>query len=124
MHSLLTIWSDFYMKTRNCIVCGTEYEYCPKCKAHANLPAWKSIYHDDNCRNIMNIATDYMAGALTKSAAKSQLDECDLSNKKNFKASVLKAINDICAGKKSSKAEPKKVIEEPVEELEEVECNE
>lgn len=112
------------MKKRNCIVCGAEYEYCPKCKAHADLPAWKSIYHDDNCRNIMNIATDYMAGALTKAVAKSKLDECDLSNKRNFRASVLTAINDIYSGKKSSKAETKKVIEEPTEEIEAVEDNE
>ena len=105
------------MKKRKCIVCGEEYEYCGKCKAHSNLPAWMAIYHDENCRNIMNIATDYMAGSISKAVAKAMLDECDLSNKKNFKESVLKAINEIYATqKKPSKSKVIKEEEKPIEE--------
>ena len=92
-------------KTRNCIVCGQEYEYCSNCKRHASLPAWMAIYHDENCRNIMNIATEYMAGNITKAEAKAQLDGCDLSNKKNFKPSVAKAVDEICSTKKPVKSE-------------------
>ena len=92
-------------KTRNCIVCGKEYEYCNNCKAHAKLPAWMAIYHDENCKNIMNIATEYMAGNMTKAEAKTGLDGCDLTDKKNFKLSVLKVVEEICSTKKISKAE-------------------
>lgn len=91
-------------KTRQCIVCGVEYTYCNSCKEHASKPSWMAIYHDDNCRNIMNIATEYMAGNLTKSDAKAELDKCDLTNKKNFKESVNKAINEIFTSKKAVKA--------------------
>lgn len=101
--------------TRTCIVCGVEYTYCNSCKAHASQPSWMAIYHDDNCRNIMNICTEYMAGNLSKSDAKSELDKCDLTNKKNFKESVIKAINEIYATKKSSKFEADKIAEEIVE---------
>lgn len=105
-------------RTRKCIVCGIEYTYCNTCREHAFQPSWMAIYHDDNCRNIMNIATEYMAGNLTKADAKSELDKCDLTNKKNFKECVIKAVNEIYATKKAAKVEADKVAEEIVENAE------
>ena len=91
-------------KKRKCIVCGKEYEYCNSCKTHIKLPTWMSLYHNDNCRNIMNIATEYMAGNITQESAKSKLDACDLREKARFKESVLNAINEIYVTKKADKA--------------------
>ena len=107
------------IKARECVVCGKEYEYCNRCSSHANMPAWMALYHDDNCRSIMNICTEYMAGNLSKADAKAQLDGCDLTNKKNFKESVLKAVNEIYATKKAAKADVAKADEELVENAEE-----
>lgn len=90
-------------KLRKCIVCGKEYEYCNSCKGHASHPSWKAIYHDENCRSVMNITTEYAAGNITKSEAKRKLDACDLTNKKTFKDSVLKVVNDIYYIKKPEK---------------------
>lgn len=106
------------VKARKCIVCGKEYEYCNRCSSHTNMPTWMALYHDDNCRSIMNISTEYMAGNITKADAKSQLDNCDLTNKKNFKESVVRAVNEICATKKTTKADIAKVGEEIVESAE------
>ena len=106
------------VKARKCIVCGKEYEYCNRCSSHASMPTWMALYHDDNCRNIMNIATEYMAGNITKADAKSQLDKCDLTNKKNFKESVAKAVNEICATKKTAKVDIANADEEIVESAE------
>ena len=105
-------------KARKCIVCGKEYEYCNRCSSHADMPTWMALYHDDNCRNIMNIATEYMAGNLTREDAKSQLDNCDLTNKKNFKESVANAVNEICAAKKAVKADVAKADKEIVDSAE------
>lgn len=105
-------------KTRACIVCGEEYIYCNNCNEYAKYPAWMSIYHDENCKNIMNITTEYMAGNLPKAEAKAALDDCDLTNKKNFKESVLKAINEIYATKKVAKADTAKAAEEIVDNAE------
>ena len=105
-------------KARKCIVCGKEYEYCNRCSSHADMPTWMALYHDDNCRNIMNIATEYMAGNLTREVAKSQLDNCDLTNKKNFKESVANAVNEICAAKKVVKADVAKADKEIVDSAE------
>ena len=102
-------------KTRNCIVCGAEYEYCNNCRNHKSLPTWMAIYHDENCREIMNITTEYMAGNITKEDAKAQLDSCDLSHKKDFRESVLLAVNEIYLAKKSAKAESVKAVEEVAE---------
>ena len=107
-------------RSRKCVVCGAEYVYCNTCKEHASQPSWMALYHDENCRSIMNIATEYMAGNLTKADAKSELDKCDLTNKKNFKESVLKAVNEIYAIKKSTKVEVAKAPEEIEENVEEV----
>ena len=106
------------IKARKCIVCGKEYEYCNRCSSHANMPTWMALYHDGNCRNIMNICTEYMAGNLTRTDAKSQLDNCDLTNKKNFKESVVKAINEICATKKATKIDVAVADEENVKSAE------
>lgn len=106
-------------KTRSCIVCGKEYTYCNNCREHASLPAWMAIYHDENCKNIMSIATEYMAGNLTKIEAKNKLDDCNLKDKRNFKESVIKAINDICATKKTNKVEKEINQEITAEKIEE-----
>ena len=106
------------VKARKCIVCGKEYEYCNRCSSHASMPTWMALYHDDNCRNIMNIATEYMAGNLAKEDAKSELSKCDLTNKKNFKESVAKAVNEICATKKTAKIDITNADEEIVESAE------
>ena len=89
-------------KKRICIVCGQEYEYCNRCGADAHYPAWKSIYHDENCREIMRIATEYMANNISKSEAKKKLNSCNLENKTNFENSVSKAVNQILATKKNN----------------------
>ena len=107
-------------KTRNCIVCGAEYKYCNNCKSDASLPTCMAIYHDGNCRNIMNISTEYMAGNITKETAKAELDKCDLSRKKDFKESVLKAVNEIYSVKKTAKSESIKAAEEAVKKTEKV----
>jgi hypothetical protein len=106
--------------TRTCIVCGVEYTYCNSCREHASKPSWMTLYHDDNCRSIMNIATEFMAGNITKADAKSELDKCDLTNKKNFKESIAKAVNEIYGTKKVTKIESAKTVEEIAESTEKI----
>ena len=104
-------------RVRNCIVCGKEYEYCNNCSSHVSFPAWMAIYHSDNCRQIMNIATEYMAGNLNKSDAKAMFENCDLTDKKKFKESIIKVINEVCTEKKSVKIESLKVEKQTAEEI-------
>lgn len=107
-------------KKRKCIVCGKEYDYCNNCRQYKHLPAWMALYHDENCRNIMNIATEYMAGNMTKETAKLELDACDLSGKKSFKESVLKAVNEIQATKKAFKNEAAKETDDKTDAIKDI----
>ena len=83
------------------------------------MPAWMAIYHDENCKNIMNIATEYVAGNLTKAEAKARLDDCDLTHKKDFKDSMQTILNDICSTK-AAKTENVKSSEKVVKKTEEI----
>lgn len=82
------------MKKNNkkCIVCGKSYTFCPVCHGGAE-PAWKNIYHDENCKKIYNICEEVINGNITEAEAKHMFDECDLSAKKDFHH-VLKEIID------------------------------
>lgn len=103
---------------KKCIVCGTKYTYCPTCAEFANVEVWHNIYHDKNCKEIFEIATDFNAKALDKDVAKERLGKCDLSNKKSFHNSILKAINEI--NEIVDEVKVKDVIVEPVEFVEPV----
>ena len=83
------------IRKRICIVCGKEYEYCNTCKDNKNLPAWLSIYHGDSCREIMHVATEFLAGNISKAEAKKRLESCDIKNKKNFSESIRTALDKI-----------------------------
>ena len=69
-------------KNRKCITCGTAYSYCPNCNRKA--PYWMAEFHEENCKNIFQICTEYNVGLKTKEQAKEALNACDLSNKENF----------------------------------------
>ena len=110
------------MKKKNnkkCIVCGTEYTYCPSCAEFANVAIWHNLYHDENCKEIFAIATDFNAKVLDKDVAKEKLGKCDLSNKKSFHNSILKAVNEINGILDDVKVSD--VIVDPVDVVKEVE---
>lgn len=103
-------------KKKTCVVCGTEYDYCNHCKSQSYLPTWMSLYDTENCRTIMNICTEFMAGNISKIDAKKALDGCDLENKNKFSTSVLKAVDAVYSQSKTSKVKAK--VEEKAEMIE------
>lgn len=80
-------------KIRKCVVCGTEFKFCPHSCRDAK-PRWKYIYCGDNCHDIFNIITNVydMQGV---GAAAEQLLDCDLSNMGNFRDDVKAKIERI-----------------------------
>lgn len=80
---------------KKCIVCGKVYTFCPSCAEFDNYPRWLSIYHDENCKNIFTATSDYLAGDITDEQARKILDTCDLSKKKNFHHTIIKAIDKL-----------------------------
>ena len=94
-------------KMRHCLCCGVEYEYCATC--NKKDPYWMAEFHNDNCKNIFQICTDFNVELISKEEAKAALEQCDLSNKVNFKSFVQKDLENIF--KEESKAKRKHVFE-------------
>ena len=82
-------------KNRECHTCGEKYSYCPNC--NRNEPSWMAEFHDENCKNIFQICTQYNVGLLTKEQAKESLNACDLSNKENFTECIQRDFENIFA---------------------------
>ena len=80
---------------RICCVCGTKYSYCPSCGEDRNKPTWMNSFHEENCKKIYEAAAGYAGKAYSARDAKTLLDMCDLSNKKNFTAATQRLINEI-----------------------------
>ena len=95
---------------RTCLCCGKTYEYCPSCYDYRNLPLWMNSFHDENCKDIWEICTDYNFELITKEQANELLSACDLSNAKSFSKCVKRDLGVIMQ-------EPKKA-EHPVKKAE------
>lgn len=91
-------------RTRECLLCGVRYEYCPTCSQDKMKPTWMSEFHDENCKNIFDIATRFNMQLLTKEEAKEAMEKCDLSNKENFKDYLKRDLKNIFAEKVSKPA--------------------
>ena len=84
-------------RTRECLLCGTRYEYCPTCSQDKMKPSWMAEFHSESCKNIFDICTRFNMELMTKEEAQKALSTCDLSNKANFKACVQRDFENIFA---------------------------
>ena len=84
-------------RTRECLLCGTRYEYCPTCSQDKMKPTWMTEFHDENCKSIFDICTRFNMQLLSKDEAKAALQACDLSNKASFKSYVQRDLKNIFA---------------------------
>ena len=82
-------------RTRNCYLCGTKYEYCPTCSQDRLKPAWMAEFHEENCKNIFDIATRFNMQLLTKEEARDAMEQCDLSNRAEFKSYIQYDLDNI-----------------------------
>lgn len=77
-----------------CATCAKAYSYCNHCSADDSKPSWMNMFCSEDCKNLFQAATDYYAGELTKEKAKEIVKNADLSNKSNFRTSIVKFINE------------------------------
>lgn len=85
-------------KTENaiCVVCGNKYHLCVACERDkSNWKSWNIIADKEECYNIYNIVSKYIAKDITKSEAKELLNAFDLSNLDNFKEVMKNKIKEI-----------------------------
>ena len=91
-------------KNKQCIVCGTKYEYCGNCDGNRKQNTWKLNYCSENCRDIFRTVTDYIGKNITIKEAKEKLNKLDLN--KNRTEQINKYIVTILA---YGEPKPKKV---------------
>ena len=78
-----------------CATCGKHYHYCPTCSADNKKPSWMNMFCSENCKDLFQTATDYYAGELTASKAKAAVNKLDITNKDQFKSSVVRMIDEL-----------------------------
>ncbi len=86
------------MKKSNvtCSVCGKEYYLCIACDRHkVDWKPWKVIVDNENCYNIYNIVSKYIANNIYKEEARELLKTTDLSGLNNFKNLMKNKIEEI-----------------------------
>ena len=88
------------MNNKTCICCGKVYTFCTGCSQYDNEPRWKAIYHNETCKDIFIIVSDYLQKAISKEEAKSRLSKCDLSYKDKLHKNIQNGIAEILAEEK------------------------
>ena len=106
-------------RSRECYLCGTQYKFCGSCTNDRVKPAWMAEFHEENCKNIFDICTRYNLQMLSKEEAQAALNECDLSNKENFKDYVQQDIANIFAEEPKAKRDKYAAAHEVVNKTEE-----
>lgn len=99
-------------RDRKCYLCGEKYKYCPTCSDDRMKPAFMAEFHTENCKNIFEICTNFNMGMQTKYEAKAALEQCDLSNKANFKTFVQRDLENIFKEEPKTKRFKKEIVEE------------
>ena len=101
-------------RSRECLLCGTQYKFCGSCSSDRTKPTWMAEFHEENCKNIFDICTRYNLQMLSKEEAQAALNECDLSNKENFKDYVQYDIANIFAEEPKTKRDKNAAAHEVV----------
>lgn len=105
---------------RTCIICKTQYYFCPNCHTDADKPTWYFIFDGENCHDIYEICTQYRDQIIDAKTAYDRMSKCDISKMDNFADSTKAQIKEIM-NYKESKVE--KVQENKVETKSEIKEN-
>lgn len=82
---------------RICKTCGKQYFYCTNCDKTLNSPQWMLMWHDENCKKIFEIVSDYAQKRISKADAKSKIQACNLQVYYTFKEKIRNYIDEILA---------------------------
>lgn len=57
-------------KKRKCLMCETEYEYCPYCWEYERQPKWRTLFDRAECQDVYYIISDWLGKRLTQKEAR------------------------------------------------------
>ena len=83
------------LNNKTCITCGVKYTFCTGCGQFDTEPRWKAIYHNETCKDIFIIVSDFLQNAISKDEAKERLLKCDLSYRNELHEKIQNGIREI-----------------------------
>jgi len=90
---------------RKCIVCGTTYSYCPRCKQYESSPRWKVNFCSEDCKNIFSVIDKFIFKHISAEDAKKALNESKVVIKSD---ELKKVVNSIMATEDKEEKEEKR----------------
>lgn len=94
---------------RKCLLCGSEYSYCPACAVDRRKPSWMAAYDKEDCKIVFETLSAYGMKKITDSEAKKAIKNINIKSM-NLDAKKTETINEILGNKSS-------VVETPVVEV-------
>ena len=95
---------------RKCIICGSEYTYCPKCGDGNKDETWRYLYDTELCSNIFDVISSFTHGHINKVEAKEKLEALNIPKGMKFNDEIKNQINAIMAPE--PKAKEKQIVKE------------
>ena len=80
---------------RTCIICGTNYTYCPKCGKGDKNETWRYNYDSELCNKIFDILSTFAHGHIKKEEAKGQLEDLGIPKGMKFNSTIKKQLDAI-----------------------------
>ena len=100
---------------RKCKICGSTYEYCPRCRQYSNLPTWKINYCSEGCKAIYEVVNSYSFNHIDATQANNMLATLDTD--KVINGGVKACIDEIKILTSVVEEKPKKKKKNYVEEV-------
>ena len=79
---------------RKCLMCETEYEYCPYCRQYERQPKWRTLFDRSECQDVYYLISDWLGKRITQKEAREKLLAMNIKNI-SFNSSVQKNIDKI-----------------------------
>jgi hypothetical protein len=96
--------------SRKCIICGSEYTYCPKCGNGDKEETWRYLYDTELCNNIFDGVSSFSHGHIKKEEAKTKLEALKIPKGMKFNTEIKNQIDTIMASE--PKAKEKQIVKE------------
>ena len=100
---------------RTCIICKTQYHYCPNCGSDAGKPTWYFIFDGQNCHDIYEVCTQYRDNEIDAETAYGLISKLDLSKIDDFSEGTRLQIEEIIKLHEETAAKEVVVEEEKTE---------
>lgn len=88
-------------KSKECVVCGTKYEYCGNCNGAKKADTWRNNFCSENCRDLFKTASDFAGKLITVEDAKRQLSDINLNI--NYTPQISGVIAEILTAETAKK---------------------